>query len=170
MEDRTLISAATVEDIPELYAMTAEFCRYIHAIDPKESPLPKFAAETLHRHLFGPQPLVHGLLARRADRAIGYLIYYFGYFAEEATPALHIADLFVREDARGSKVGLGLMQAAVEALEARGGTRLYWQVWRKNRAAIAFYRQLGARFDPEPLMCWPSGQWLSHETKPVTPR
>jgi ribosomal protein S18 acetylase RimI-like enzyme len=71
-----------------------------------------------------------------------------------------VADLFVREAARGRNVGSALTMEAASIIQRHGGRRILWTVWSRNRAAIDFYRNLGARFiGEEPLMTGTSESW-----------
>lgn len=61
----------------------------------------------------------------------------------------HVADLAVREDARGSGVGRALMQAVEAWARARGLATVGLDAWSTNARAMAFYHRLGYR--PESL-------------------
>jgi ribosomal protein S18 acetylase RimI-like enzyme len=48
------------------------------------------------------------------------------------------------------------MRAVRQAAQDLGATRVLWTVWRKNEAAIRFYRAIGADVDSESLLM----QWM----------
>lgn len=104
------------------------------------------------------------LIAEFESAAAGYLLYHFGYWLDDAQPTLHVADLFVRETARGKGAGSALMAEAARILSAHGGKMLLWTVWEKNKCAMDFYRSLGAEFFAEEhLMRWTVERWLNKE-------
>ncbi|MEZ5774144.1 MAG: GNAT family N-acetyltransferase [Hyphomicrobiaceae bacterium] len=91
---------------------------------------------------FGETPFCETLIGELDGRPAGYLGYHFGVY--EVFPALFVAGLFVTEAARGKGVGRELMGRAREIAAARGASHMSWMVWRRNEAAIGFYRGLGA--------------------------
>jgi len=93
---------------------------------------------------FGPDPICAVIMAELGGEAAGFLTYYLGVFMDDATPVLHVADFFVREEHRRRGVGTALMQEAHRIARERGASRLFWTVWEKNTAALRFYASLGA--------------------------
>lgn len=103
---------------------------------------------------FADPPWCTTLIAKDAGRPIGYLAYTFGVY--EIFPALHVAGLYVRAEARGKGVGKALMAEVQRMAAERGATHTDWMVWRKNDPALAFYRGLGATiYDDDVMMVMP---------------
>jgi len=75
--------------------------------DPDAAGVPDVTPETVLRHGTGQKPSFHGVITEYSGEAVGFLLCHFNYWAEDALPSLHMADLFVREAARGWKVGIG---------------------------------------------------------------
>ena len=156
------IRRAVESDAEEISLMARELFDYLRSLDeePEAFEQAPFPPQTILRHGFGKRPWFHGLIAEHDGKLVGYLLYHFGYWAEDALPSLHVADLFVREAARGRKIGFALMAEAARIIRQQGGKRVLWTVWSRNRAAVDFYRSLRARFtDDEPLMTWTSENW-----------
>lgn len=69
-----------------------------------------------------------------------------------------VDNLHVRHDLKGSGIGTELLALAARAvLEARPGSGLFLWVLEDNRAAQAFYRQRGARFEGTKVTTPPGG-------------
>lgn len=131
-----------------------EFADHLNAIaDP--TPFDDGILDRLEGLIFGAKPVCHILVARVDGHNVGYLAYFFGADLETLLPTLHVADLFVRQNARGQGIGGCLMRQAQAVISGHGGDTVHWQVWRKNPAAIAFYRKLGGTIvDEEIPMKW----------------
>jgi GNAT superfamily N-acetyltransferase len=149
-----IIRDAVATDLPVLQAMLREFADYLNTIADPE-PVDESAFARLGNLLFGPHAAGRVLLAEDGEGCLGYLAYVIGIDLEAAYPTLQIADLFVRDGARRHGIGRALMAEAGQRIRDLGGTTLLWHVWRKNPAALDFYRQLGAApVEDELLMKW----------------
>jgi len=151
-------------DVPVLGEMAREFQDYINGLNrPGDAAEPAaLTVEALRRDGFGDDPWFSVLMAERGGAPVGYLLYHFGYWSDRAARALVVADLFVREAARGQGAGTALMREAVRILRRRGGDLIVWTVWDRNSAAMAFYQNLGATTHSEELvMLWPDVAWPS---------
>jgi GNAT superfamily N-acetyltransferase len=156
------IRLATAADAEAVAAMAAEFAQYLAALDdgPPGQAYTPLDAERFVADGFGEAPLFACLIAERDGAPAGYLLYHFGYSAEDALPTLHVADLFVRDAARRHGVGSALMAAAADVLRRRGGMTVVWTVWDRNEAAMAFYEALGGKVVlAERLMFWSQRRW-----------
>ena len=60
-------------------------------------------------------------------------------------PGLHLEDLYISGEHRGSGVGLGLLKHLARLAQERGCARLEWWVLRTNVSALRFYGRLRAR-------------------------
>jgi ribosomal protein S18 acetylase RimI-like enzyme len=61
-----------------------------------------------------------------------------------------LEDLYVQDAARGTGLGRALVTAAVERAAARGCRRMELDVNEQNKAALAFYEQIGFTTEPKP--------------------
>ncbi len=106
---------------------------------------------------FGPGAPCTILVSEIDGRPAGYLTYFWGLSMEAAGRALFVGDLFVSARHRRLGMGRALMERARAIAIEAGAEQVNWTVWRKNRAAQAFYQNLGARYyDEELLMTWPT--------------
>jgi GNAT superfamily N-acetyltransferase len=150
-----VIRAATKADLPAVKAMMRAFVDDLNAIDEPEE-VPDEAIGRIDRLAFGQGAPCKILLCEQHGQPAGYLTYFWGMSMEGVAPALFVADLFVTHTHRRAGVGRALMRMARTIAADAGANQVNWTVWRKNTAAQAFYRQLGARpFDEEILMTWP---------------
>ena len=87
------------------------------------------------------------LVAELDGRVVGHLFLEFRqdpvFVRAELRPYAYVAELFVREAARGLGVGKALMLAAERTAAARGFGRLMVQVLAGNALAEAFYARCG---------------------------
>jgi GNAT superfamily N-acetyltransferase len=162
MNEGLRIRKATRADLPALTVMTREFNDQLDGIGgqaPAEDAAEIAAAAMgrLDSFAFGLHPICTVLIAERASEAVGYLNYFIGVYMDDATPALHIADFFVRVRHRRRGAGKALMLEARRIAQDLGASRLLWTVWRRNSDAIRFYENLGAELEPDDgsvLMQW----------------
>jgi GNAT superfamily N-acetyltransferase len=155
------IRLATESDLPVLTAMTRahnDYLDIIGGVRPADDAdtIACAAMNRLRPMAFGPNPICTVLMAELDGEAAGYVNYYVGVYMDDALPVLHVADFFVNEQHRRKGVGRALMLEVRRVGQALGASRVLWTVWRKNEAAIAFYRSIGAEADGESLlMQWP---------------
>lgn len=148
------VRPATRADVPTIKRMIREFADYLNAIDEPEEP-DQAAIDRIEAAAFGPKPLCRILVAEAGGRLAGYVVYYEGLDMDVVLPAAYVIDLFVRAAYRDRGAGRALMEAVAAIVKRRGGSTLFWTVWRKNPKALAFYEHLGARpWDEEILMKW----------------
>ena len=151
-----VIRAATLADLPAIKAMMRAFIDELNAIDEPED-VPDEAIDRIEELAFGAVSPCTILLCEHHGRPAGYLTYFWGMSMEGVSLALFVGDLFVAKGHRQSGVGRALMQGARTIAADAGANQVNWTVWRKNAAALAFYRCLGARpYDEEILMTWPA--------------
>lgn len=94
--------------------------------------------------LFGPRPVAEAVLATIAGDPAGFALFYPTYSTVLGRPGIHLEDLYVRAEHRGTGLGRALLGHLAELATVRGG-RLEWWVLRTNEPALRFYRGLGAR-------------------------
>ena len=110
-------------------------------------------AEALERHLFGPEPYAHALIAEHKGRAAGYALYFHTYSTFLGRPGVYLEDLFVVPELRGAGLGRALLAEVAAVCVRLGGGRLEWAVLDWNRPSIEFYERLGAR---------PNSSWITY--------
>jgi len=102
-------------------------------------------AGQLGEALFGPGDRLHGLVAERAGRLVGYALYFPVFSSFRGRWRLWLEDLYVDPEARGSGAGVALMAELARLTLAGGYVSLDWEVLDWNRPALAFYEHLGAQ-------------------------
>ncbi|WP_344881269.1 GNAT family N-acetyltransferase [Zhihengliuella alba] len=106
--------------------------------------------EMLREHLFGAQPGVFGHVAETAGNdgedgaVVGMALWYLTYSTWEGVHGIHLEDLYVRPEARGTGSGRALLATLAAIAVERGYRRVEWQVLDWNAPAIGFYDALGA--------------------------
>lgn len=110
-------------------------------------PTGHFTAERALADVIAPEARVSCLLAERAGAPLGYALWHYSYETAWAEHGVYLADLYVREAARGQGVGDGLLRAVARAAAADGATFVWWTAYRTNDNARAFYRARAAEED-----------------------
>ena len=142
MANNLIIRSATIADafsVGQLYAQSAAYLRNLG-----DTTDFQFNAQVYLRDGFGANPAFVGIVALLDQQMVGYLLYNFGYDTDRALRYLFVLDLLVDENCRGHGIGRALMGRAAEICREQGGAELFWAVYAKNKAALAFYQRLGA--------------------------
>jgi len=149
------IRPAVIGDAEAIGGMAREFTAYLQALG--EEGTHCLTPERIRRDGFGPDPAFAGIVAERDGALLGYLLHHPGYDTDRAERYLVVCDLFVREAGRRQGVGRALMSAARAHCRSLGGSGLFWSVFKPNKAALAFYRGLGAATNETlDFMWWPA--------------
>jgi GNAT superfamily N-acetyltransferase len=128
-------------DVPRVWEMLHGLATYEKLTD-----ILTGTAEMLHDALFDPRAeRLQGLVAEAQGRLIGYALYYPVFGSFRTRWRLHLEDLFVEPDARGSGVGLALMAELARRVLEGGYYALDWEVIDWNTPSIEFYERLGSK-------------------------
>jgi GNAT superfamily N-acetyltransferase len=101
--------------------------------------------EQLRTALFGPEPAVFGHVAvDAADAPYGFALWFLNFSTWEGVHGIHLEDLYVRPQARGTGAGGALLAALARLCVERGYQRLEWVMLDWNPAAD-FYAAIGAK-------------------------
>ncbi len=143
--DPISVRAAVESDVPLVLQLIRELADFEHRLD-------EVVLETggLHAALFGPQRRVEAVVAWQGAEPAGFALYLYTFSTFRGRTNLYIEDLFVRPQFRRAGVGQAMLRQLARIAVERGCGRLEWSVLTWNRAAIEFYRQLGA----EPVNDW----------------
>ena len=126
---------------------------FAHALSLEEGcPAPALQARHVRAEGFGASPRFRALIAERDGQPVGYALFFPAYATEHAERGLYLQDLYVVPEARRQGAGRALVAAVARACMADGGCYLFWNTRPRNRAALAFYRALGARKEPTVTM------------------
>ncbi len=83
-------------------------------------------------------------IAEVGGRPVGYALWFYSVSTFEGRCGIHLEDIYVRSEARGTGVGLALMKRLARRCRDEDLTRLEWAVLDWNAPSIAFYDRLGA--------------------------
>ncbi len=151
-----MIRPARPDDLPSILHFIRELARYEKLEDQLD-----LDGERLRAHLFGPGAPCFAFLAEAADGVpVGFALCFQAYSTFKTRPFVHLEDLFVLPEHRGTGHGLGLLRAVAAAAVARGAPRLEWAVLDWNEPAIGFYRRHGATVLPDWRVCRVTGEAL----------
>lgn len=134
------IRFAMPADIPDILRLIQELATYEREPDAVET-----TEEDLRRWVFGDEPVASVLLAEVDHRVVGMALWYRTYSTWTGVPGIHLEDLFVEPEHRGSGLGRALLAALARIAVDRGYARVEWVVLDWNEPSIAFYESLGAR-------------------------
>ncbi|MFE6200757.1 GNAT family N-acetyltransferase [Streptomyces sp. NPDC057838] len=152
-----MIRSATPNDIPEIRAMIRELAAYERAEEQARA-----TGEQLREALFGERPAAHVLIAQDdgTGETVGFALWFPRFSTWTGNRGMHLEDLYVRPQARGSGQGKALLAALAAICRRNGYDRFEWVVLAWNTPAVDFYRSLGAEFLDEWKACRLSGEPL----------
>jgi len=98
----------------------------------------------LIRDGFGENPLFHTVVAEVSGEIIGMALYYYRYSTWKGK-TIHLEDLIVTEQSRGTGAGFALYQEIMKQGKIDNVRRIEWNVLDWNTPAIDFYEKSGAK-------------------------
>ncbi|MFI2628840.1 GNAT family N-acetyltransferase [Streptomyces collinus] len=152
-----MIRSATLDDVPEILTMIRELAAYERAEEQARA-----TGEQLREALFGEHPAAFALIAEDDDtgETMGYALWFPRFSTWTGTRGMHLEDLYVRPQARGSGHGKALLAALAATCRQSGYDRFEWWVLSWNTPAIDFYTSLGVELMEEWKVCRLSGEPL----------
>jgi GNAT superfamily N-acetyltransferase len=105
----------------------------------------------LHKALFGRRPKAEVVIAYADGDPAGFALFYDNYSTFRGRCGIHLEDLFVRSEWRGSGIGRYLLAYLADLTQKRGCSRLEWWVLATDEGAVGFYEAIGATA---------KGEWL----------
>jgi len=100
--------------------------------------------EDLVRDGFSSTPLFHIFVAEVDSQIVGIALYYYRYSTWKGK-TIHLEDLVVKENRRGSGVGFALYSEIIKQGNKDKVRRIEWNVLDWNTPAINFYKNSGAK-------------------------
>ena len=134
-----IIRKGTPNDMPSVLELIKEL-----AIFENEPDAVVVTVDDLVRDGFGEKPLFYSYVAEVKDEIIGMALYYYRYSTWKGK-TIHLEDLIVKENHRGSGTGLALYTAIIEQGKKDCVRRIEWNVLDWNLPAIQFYEKSGAK-------------------------
>lgn len=138
-----LVRQGTKTDMKAVLSLIQEL-----AIFEKEPDAVVITEADLIRDGFGENPLFHTFVAEENDEIIGMALYYYRYSTWKGK-TIHLEDLVVRENKRGTGAGFALYSAVIEQGKKDNVRRIEWNVLDWNTNAINFYEKSGAKVLPD---------------------
>lgn len=123
------------------------------AVFEKEPAAVEVTVADLERDGFSSNPLFHTFVAEidenssdseQVKQIVGMALYYYRYSTWKGK-TIHLEDLIVKEEMRGSGVGFALYSKIIEQGEIDNVRRIEWAVLDWNTPAIEFYKKSGAK-------------------------
>ena len=95
--------------------------------------------------IFDPLEPVHGFVAARGDRLIGFAHYLFQRSTWLINARCYLQDLYVSPDERSADVGRALIAAVVAAAKEADAANVFWNTHETNAAARRLYDAVAER-------------------------
>lgn len=133
-----IIRNATKNDMPSVLELIKEL-----AVFEKEPEAVVVTVDDLVRDGFSENPLFECFVAEEKNEIIGMALYYYR-FSTWKGKTIHLEDLIVKEDKRGTGAGFALYTEIIKKGKAENVRRIEWNVLDWNTPAINFYEKLGA--------------------------
>ena len=133
-----IIRNATKNDMDSVLELIKEL-----AVFEKEPEAVVVTVEDLVRDGFSENPLFECFVAEEKNEIIGMALYYYR-FSTWKGKTIHLEDLIVKEDKRGTGAGFALYTEVIKKGKAENVRRIEWNVLDWNTPAIDFYEKSGA--------------------------
>ena len=133
------IRKATKNDMPQVLELIQEL-----AVFEKEPDAVVVTVDDLVRDGFSENPLFQCFVAEVDGEIIGMALYYYRYSTWKGK-TIHLEDLIVKENKRGTGAGFALYKEIIKQGKAENVRRIEWNVLDWNTPAINFYEKSGAK-------------------------
>ena len=134
-----MIRKATKNDMPSVLELIQELATF-----EKEPDAVVITVDDLVRDGFSENPLFQCFVAEVDNEIIGMALYYYRYSTWKGK-TIHLEDLIVKENKRGTGAGFALYKEIIKQGKAENVRRIEWNVLDWNTPAIDFYEKSGAK-------------------------
>ena len=134
-----IIRKATKNDMPSVLELIQELATF-----EKEPDAVVVTVDDLIRDGFSENPLFQCFVAEEENEIIGMALYYYRYSTWKGK-TIHLEDLIVKENKRGTGAGFALYKEIIKQGKAENVRRIEWNVLDWNTPAIDFYEKSGAK-------------------------
>lgn len=133
------VRKGTKEDVVSILSLIQEL-----AVFEKEPEAVIVTEADLLRDGFSENPSYYTFVAEENGEVIGMALYYYRYSTWKGK-TIHLEDLVVRENKRGTGAGFALYKKIIEQGKLDNVKRIEWNVLDWNTNAIKFYEKSGAK-------------------------
>ena len=134
-----IIRKATKNDMPSVLELIQELATF-----EKEPDAVVVTVDDLVRDGFSENPLFQCFVAEVDNQIIGMALYYYR-FSTWKGKTIHLEDLIVKENKRGTGAGFALYKEIIKQGKTENVRRIEWNVLDWNTPAIDFYEKSGAK-------------------------
>ena len=134
-----IIRKGEKKDMPAVLELIKEL-----AVFEKEPLAVQVTVADLENDGFNKNPLFHTFVCELDNQIIGMALYYFRYSTWKGK-TIHLEDLIVKEDFRGTGAGFALYSEIIKQGKLDNVRRIEWNVLDWNKPAIVFYEKTGAK-------------------------
>ena len=134
-----IIRKATKNDMHSVLELIQELATF-----EKEPDAVVVTVDDLIRDGFSENPLFQCFVAEEENEIIGMALYYYRYSTWKGK-TIHLEDLIVKENKRGTGAGFALYKEIIKQGKAENVRRIEWNVLDWNTPAIDFYEKSGAK-------------------------
>ena len=134
-----IIRKTTKNDMPSVLELIQELATF-----EKEPDAVVVTVDDLIRDGFSENPLFQCFVAEEENEIIGMALYYYRYSTWKGK-TIHLEDLIVKENKRGTGAGFALYKEIIKQGKAENVRRIEWNVLDWNTPAIDFYEKSGAK-------------------------
>ncbi|MGY1760191.1 GNAT family N-acetyltransferase [Geodermatophilus sp. SYSU D00779] len=127
------------DDVPAVVGLVRELAEYEEALHEV-----RMTEEQLSAALFGDSPTLFGHVAVVDGAVVGMALWFLNFSTWRGTHGVHLEDLYVQPQHRGSGLGRELLRTLAGLCVQRGYDRLEWAVLDWNTPSIEFYESAGA--------------------------
>ena len=110
-----------------------------------ERVIPSEVTQATWGRFFDHYEPVHGVVAEREGKLIGFVHYIFHRNTSMIGPICYLQDLFTSPEARGHGVGRSLIEEVYAAAQRVGSPRVYWLTHETNKLGILLYDKVAER-------------------------
>lgn len=138
------IRLATADDMVAIHGLITEL-----AIYEKEPDAVIISPEDLVRHGFDQQRFRCFVGVHSATNTVVGMALFYSRYSTWKGPTIHLEDLYVQPQHRGTGLGKDLFEAVVRVAAEEEAGRMEWTVLEWNEPALKFYQKYEASLDPE---------------------
>ncbi|WP_108867474.1 GNAT family N-acetyltransferase [Aquimarina aquimarini] len=133
-----VIREAQKQDMPQVLGLIKELADFENEPDAVE-----VTVEDLVDEGFGEKALFHCIVAEVSEEIVGIALVYYRFSTWKGR-TIHLEDLIVKKDMRGSGIGMALYKEVMCYAQEKGVKRVEWVVLDWNTHAVDFYKKSGA--------------------------